>query len=254
VVLVNYYSASAAEIIAGALQDHDRAVVIGTPTFGKGLVQTLYELDQGVALKLTTARWFTPSGRTIQREADTNVTELAALLDSAGTEADSTISNRPIFHTDAGRVVRGGGGIVPDVVVRPDTLTVGERAFIDQLGDKVAEYRDVLVSYALEVKGANRVTSEEFEVSPAMTADVLRRLRAKGVTMSDTVFNGGASLVQEHVGYEVARYVFGRGGELRRRAAEDLQLQRALAILREADSPAELMTHATASAAAASAR
>ena len=254
VVLVNYYSASAAEIIAGALQDHDRAVVIGTPTFGKGLVQTLYELDEGVALKLTTARWFTPSGRTIQREADTNETELAAMPDSAGNEADSTISNRPIFHTDAGRVVRGGGGIVPDVVVRPDTLTAGERAFIDQLGDKVAEYRDVLVSYALEVKGANRVDAETFDVTPAMAADVLRRLRAKGVTISDTAFSGGASLVKEHVGYEIARYVFGRAGELRRKAADDLQLQRALAMLREADSPAELMTHATASAAAASAR
>src|SRR6185503_11382987 len=69
IVLVNEGSASAAEIIAGALQDHDRAVVVGTPTFGKGLVQTLFPLGEGVALKLTTARWFTPSGRTIQRTA-----------------------------------------------------------------------------------------------------------------------------------------------------------------------------------------
>ena len=252
-VLVNYYSASAAEIIAGALQDHDRAVVVGMPTFGKGLVQTLYELDKGVALKLTTARWFTPSGRTIQREGDTDELELVAMADSAG-EADSTISKRPIFHTDAGRVVRGGGGIVPDVVVRPDTLTVSERAFIDQLGDKVADYRDVLVTYALEAKGANNISAEDFEVTPAMTAEVLRRLRAKGVTMSDTVFSGGESLVKSHVGYEIARYVFGRTGELRRRAADDLQLQRAIAMLREADSPAELMTHATASAAERSSR
>ena len=69
VVLVNDGTASAAEIIAGALQDHDRAVVVGTPTFGKGLVQTLFPLGEGVALKLTTARWYTPSGRTIQRIA-----------------------------------------------------------------------------------------------------------------------------------------------------------------------------------------
>ena len=68
-MLVNDGTASAAEIIAGALQDHDRAVVVGTPTFGKGLVQTLFPLGEGVALKLTTARWYTPSGRTIQRTA-----------------------------------------------------------------------------------------------------------------------------------------------------------------------------------------
>src|SRR6185437_7539690 len=69
VVLVNEGTASAAEIIAGALQDHDRAVVVGSPTFGKGLVQTLFPLGDGVALKLTTARWYTPAGRTIQRIA-----------------------------------------------------------------------------------------------------------------------------------------------------------------------------------------
>ena len=127
VVLVNDGTASAAEIIAGALQDHDRAVVVGSPTFGKGLVQTLFPLGEGVALKLTTARWFTPSGRTIQRIAKSEEEQARGgrhrgaadtVLGAPGQETtDSAIKARPIFHTDAGRVVRGGGGIVPDLVI-----------------------------------------------------------------------------------------------------------------------------------------
>ena len=93
VVLVNEGTASAAEIIAGALQDHDRAVVVGSPTFGKGLVQTLFPLGEGVALKLTTARWFTPSGRTIQREAKSEEEQFEiaqASVDSAPDPSTST--------------------------------------------------------------------------------------------------------------------------------------------------------------------
>ena len=84
---MNDGTASAAEIIAGALQDHDRAVVVGTPTFGKGLVQTLFPLADGVALKLTTARWYTPSGRTIQRTAKNEEDQAI----QAATEAGDTI-------------------------------------------------------------------------------------------------------------------------------------------------------------------
>ncbi len=91
VVLVNEGTASAAEIIAGALQDHDRAVVVGTPTFGKGLVQTLFPLGEGVALKLTTARWFTPSGRTIQRTVESEEEQLA----QAALEASDTMLGEP---------------------------------------------------------------------------------------------------------------------------------------------------------------
>ena len=132
VVLVNEGTASAAEIIAGALQDHDRAVVVGTPTFGKGLVQTLFPLGEGVALKLTTARWYTPSGRTIQRTADSEEEQMAqAALEASDTmpgepevsASDSAIKARPVYRTGAGRIVRGGGGIVPDIVIRSDTLT-----------------------------------------------------------------------------------------------------------------------------------
>lgn len=248
VVLVNQYTASAAEIIAGALQDHDRAVVIGVPTFGKGLVQTLYPLADGVALKLTTARWYTPVGRSIQRdtEDDAAFADRATPADTMPTEGDSAILSRPEFRTDGGRIVRGGGGIVPDMVVRPDTLLEGEQQFVAALGDRVAAYRDVLTTYALELKGQGTLASPSFDVTPAMLEVVQRRLAGKGVTMTDEQFDGGARLVRQHLAYEASRYVFGRQAEFRRRAEDDPQMQRALEILRGTDSPSELLQQAMA--------
>jgi carboxyl-terminal processing protease len=249
VVLVDEFTASAAEIIAGALQDHDRAVVVGSPTFGKGLVQTLYPMADGVALKLTTARWYTPSGRTIQREAESEeqqalqaMRESGTAIDSAVPEPDTSIKARPIFRTDAGRVVRGGGGIVPDVLVRRDTLTSAEREFVRVLGDKVPAYRDVLTSYALEMKEAGTLKSASFEVTPDMRRQVQTRLRARGVVMSDDVFQGASGLVGEQLGYEIARYVFGRSAEFQRQAGDDAQMQKALELLRNADSPDDLLS------------
>ncbi len=255
VVLANDYTASAAEIIAGALQDHDRAVVIGTPTFGKGLVQTLYPLADGVALKLTTARWYTPSGRTIQRtakdqadqlaQAERDAATLAGAVDSAAS-SDSAIRARPVYHTDAGRTVRGGGGIVPDIVVRPDTLDMPERELARALGQSMTEYRDVLTSYALDLKRQGTLSSPDFEVTPAMLAEFRKRLKQKGVTVPDATFAGGSGLLAQQVGYEVARYVFGRPAELQRRAGDDPQVQRAIQLLRRASTPAELLTLASA--------
>jgi carboxyl-terminal processing protease len=254
-VLVNDYTASAAEIIAGALQDHDRAVVIGTPTFGKGLVQTLYPLADGVALKLTTARWYTPSGRTIQRtakdqadqlaQAELDAETLAGAVDSAAS-SDSAIKARPVYHTDAGRTVRGGGGIVPDIVVRPDTLDAPERELARALGQHMTGYRDVLTGYALDLKRRGTLTSADFTVTPEMLAEFRQRLKSKGIDVPDEVFAGGKELLAQQVGYEVARYVFGRPTELQRRAADDPQVQRAIELLRRATTPAELLTLASA--------
>jgi carboxyl-terminal processing protease len=221
VILVNDGTASAAEIIAGALQDHDRAVVVGAPTFGKGLVQTLFPLGEGVALKLTTARWFTPSGRTIQRIAkdeEDQATQAAmamvsdTVLGAPDKEStDSALKERPIFHTDGGRVVRGGGGIVPDLVIRPDTLTVSEREFAKELGNGLPQYRDALTSIALEAKKTHGIKSESFTVTPEMRQQVYSRLRARDIKISSTVFNAAGTLIDEQLGYEVARYVlFGR--------------------------------------------
>jgi carboxyl-terminal processing protease len=259
-VLVNDGTASAAEIIAGALQDHDRAVVVGTPTFGKGLVQTLFPLGDGVALKLTTARWYTPSGRTIQRIAKNEEDQAAQAAVEAGDSisdsmankehSDSAIRERPIYHTDAGRVVRGGGGIVPDLVVRPDSLSSGEREFAKELGAHVPEYRDVLTTFALDAKKSGSVKSEDFKVTPDMRQAVLQRLKAKGVDLPPAVFDSASRLIGDQLGYEIARYVFGRPAEFRRRASDDEQMQAAMDLLRKAQSPKELMSLATSTGAA----
>jgi carboxyl-terminal processing protease len=264
IVLVNDGTASAAEIIAGALQDHDRAVVVGAPTFGKGLVQTLFPLGEGVALKLTTARWFTPSGRTIQRIAkdeEDQATQAAmavvadTVLNAPDKEStDSALKERPIFHTDGGRVVRGGGGIVPDLVVRPDTLTASEREFAKALGNGFPQYRDALTSIALEAKKNHGVRTEAFKVTPAMRQEVYTRMRAHNVDVSESVFNGAGALIDEQLGYEVARYVFGRPAEFRRRAANDAQMQTAMGLLRKAQTPKELLSLSRASVPAATAQ
>ncbi|HWA56584.1 MAG TPA: S41 family peptidase [Gemmatimonadales bacterium] len=248
VVLVNDGTASAAEIISGALQDHDRAVVVGVPTFGKGLVQTLFPFSDNTALKLTTGRWYTPSGRTIQRKARNEEDQAHIAAVEAGQVADSLAAdtaNRPIYHTDAGRTVRGGGGIVPDIVIRQDTLTDGERAFATALASKFAEYRDAITTTALQIKTDKAVTSEEFSVTPAMRAEVLRRMRAKGVQLADSVFAKADPLITEQLGYEIARYVFGRPAEFRRRSRDDKQMQVALDLLHKAQTPKELMSLAT---------
>jgi carboxyl-terminal processing protease len=250
VVLVNEGSASAAEIIAGALQDHDRAVLVGTPTFGKGLVQTLFPLGEGVALKLTTARWFTPSGRTIQRTVESEEDQLEqAALEATDTllgepdpsASDSAIRARPVYRTGAGRIVRGGGGIVPDIVIRSDTLTEGEREFAKALGTNLPQYRDVLTGFALEQKSTKKVMSEAFTVTPEMRRQVFQQLQEKGVKLTPEEFDQGARLIDEQLGYEIARYVFGRPAELRRRVAADRQVQTALGLLRQAQSPKELL-------------
>jgi len=256
VVLVNDGTASAAEIIAGALQDHDRALVVGAPTFGKGLVQTLFPLGEGVALKLTTARWFTPSGRTIQRIAkdeEDQATQAAmavvedTILGAPDKEStDSALKERPIFRTDGGRVVRGGGGIVPDIVIRRDSLTSSEREFAQALGSGLPSYRDALTSIALEAKKTKAVSSESFKVAPQMRQQVYDQLRAKGVKINQAVFNGAGNLIDEQLGLEIARYVFGRPAEFRRSTARDVQMQTAMGLLRKAQTPKQLLSLAQA--------
>jgi carboxyl-terminal processing protease len=241
VVIVNGGTASAAEIISGALQDHDRAVVIGTPTFGKGLVQSFWRLTPETGLKLTTARWYTPSGRTIQR-VTRNEAEQDSLVFAAQRGHDTKPDSTLLFHTDAGRSVYGGGGIRPDLYVVADTFTTAERNFIRALADKAPLYQDAVTTYALELKEGHRLASPDFPVTDGMVDEVIRRIRAKGVSIPDSVFAGARELIGQQLGYESARYSFGRPVEFRRRMSDDQQVKRALALADRAKSPQDLLT------------
>lgn len=244
VALVNGNSASAAEIIAGAWQDHDRALVIGMPTFGKGLVQSVVELGPGPqALKLTTGRWFTPSGRQLERPARRDPVFLArAEPDEPVADSAAADTTRPRFYTAGGRLVLGGGGITPDHVVQSDTLTEAEQAFARALGSRVPEYRAALTAYALDVKARNGVGAPDFAVTPAMRRGFVAMMRERGIQLADSTFAGAAPLLDEQLGDEITRYVFGREAEIQRQVSRDPQVRAALGFLGRAQTPAELLT------------
>ena len=162
VVLVNGDTASAAEIVAGALQDHDRALIVGETTFGKGLVQFPFQLDYDSALLLTIAKYFTPSGRLIQRDYSNggfyNYYFPGGL--AADKKNEATAPTGPESHTDTGRAVYGGGGISPDEVVKPGTISVAER-----------NLRDVLFAFALELTAGRIQGFEQYKVQRAIEFD-----------------------------------------------------------------------------------
>jgi carboxyl-terminal processing protease len=238
VVLVDYNSASAAEIVAGALQDHDRALIVGTTTYGKGSAQNVFPLNNGGAVKLTTALWFTPSGRSINRQRPGTDGISVLPIDSADT------TKRPQFKTDAGRTVLGGGGITPDVIVTPPGLTPAESIFASALGSKVPQFRDALTDYALSLKSAKTITSPEFVVTPAMRGELLRRMRSRGITMDSATYDAASNLVERQIGTEIARYVFGDAVEYARRLRTDAAVNKALELIAGAASPRDLLARA----------
>src|SRR4051812_23504172 len=181
-VLVDSMSGSAAEIVAGALQDHDRAVIIGTPTYGKGSAQTVFDVPGG-GLKLTIAKWFTPSGRSIDKPHGVTASSVDARR--AGTPAADSVANQAAkrFKTDSGRMVVGGGGIRPDVVVADSSIGLAALALTRAVGPHANEFRDVLTEYAMSLKGTGTVTSPDFAMTPAMRGEVLRRLAARKITI-----------------------------------------------------------------------
>jgi carboxyl-terminal processing protease len=238
VVLVGRGTASAAEIIAGALQDHDRALVLGTETFGKGVAYVVQELSATEAVSVTTSRWYTPSGRSIDRgHPRRRSTVIARARADTAPAADTT---QTVYRSDAGRVLRGGGGIRPDLEL-PDTLSASEQEFAQAVGSKLPEYRNALARYALDLKGRDAVADPEFAVSDTMLGEFLDRIRQRGVEMPDSVWNGAGDLLREQLGFEITRYVFGRAAELKRRVQVDRQVQQAAELLSQARTQEELL-------------
>ena len=153
-VLINEKTASASEILAGALQDHDRAAIVGDPSYGKGLVQSVMPLSEGTGLAITTAFYYTPSGRSIQKPL-----ENSAL---SGTFHDKPQAQRPKYKTDGGRTVLGGGGIQPDIVVSPAPLTRLET---------VLDASGAITSFATEYLSKHSPLPDSFVTTPEIIDD-----------------------------------------------------------------------------------
>jgi carboxyl-terminal processing protease len=242
VVLVDEYSASAAEIVAGALQDHDRALVIGASTFGKGSVQTLFPLSGGNFLKMTTGRWYTPVGRSIQRDAQRNGDPVALLEDQPIADdgmplpegAVPDTAGRRQYRTDSGRLVYGGGGIVPDLLVRRDTLTLIEREFFQAASKSGTLYNDVLFRYAIDYTRANPNLQPGFEVTPAMREEFLQRLQAAGMEVTREQFVGAERLIEQRLGTEISQAKFGSEAASQRANRNDPVIRAATDLLRQA--------------------
>jgi carboxyl-terminal processing protease len=227
VVLVDQYSASASEIVAGALQDHDRAVVLGTATFGKGLVQEIYRLDEGWAMKLTVGKWYTPSGRTIQRDRD-----------AQGVEKDTLpLAQRPKFQSDDGRTVYGGGGITPDLHVLADTVSTEEFQLLRTLGARTTQLYMAVFDHAREVRPEVR---PGFEVPQAWRDVVYQKLNSDSTPVPRAEFDAARPLVDRLLRQRVTALAFGDSAAYRTMIQYDAPVRQALALLKGAPTQKQL--------------
>jgi carboxyl-terminal processing protease len=252
ITLVDDHSASASEIVAGALQDHDRAVIVGSTSYGKGSAQSVFRLvDSASALKLTTARWFTPSGRSIQKAQPPSSTDDDA--DDSGardtvTVADSgaelPLSKRVPFRTDDGRVVYGGGGITPDLLVAPTDSMNGTRGFWRMIGAGTPKFRDALTESALAVKAAHAVRSPDFDVTDSLRQSLWQRIAAKGIRLDRVHYDSVSAVVNRLLGIEIARYALGPDAEFRRRMSDDRVIAAALELSNGAQVENDLLRRA----------
>jgi carboxyl-terminal processing protease len=230
VVLVNEGTASASEILSGALQDHDRALVVGQPSWGKGLVQTVYNLSYGAGLALTTAKYYTPSGRLIQRDYS-SFFDYYTHADAGSPElTGKAVDEKDIFHTDLGRKVYGGGGITPDVLVKEDELSTFEQFLLA---------RNAYVNYAVDYANRNKVKADWRADANKMLEDFKRWVIQEKISTADEMDKGLADAgVREfsllEIRAEVMNTIGGQEARHRTLAAADRQLQEALKLFPKA--------------------
>lgn len=243
VVLIGPGSASAAEIVAGALQDHDRVLVLGRTSYGKGSVQSLFPLSGKNYLKMTTARWYTPVGRSIQRPYGIGATPHEE-GDTSAAVNDTT--KKPAYKTDSGRIVYGGGGIHPDLIVAPDTLSTHERAFYDLAQKQAQQYRAAAFNYAVRYVKANPTLKLDFAVTDEMLNGFYQALNEANVKIPRDIFDRARSAIADDLAVEIA---YSRGGQQAWRQRVNMnssEIDVAVQLLHKSNSPQSLFTQAAA--------
>jgi len=224
VVLVNRNTASAAEIVSGALQDHDRALIVGETTFGKGLVQTVYNLSENTGLALTTYHYYTPSGRLIQRNY-AGVSLYDYYYNHAGASPNNA-TNREVKLTDSGRTVYGGGGITPDEKIDSPK----SNHFQDVLLDPT---KAVFFHFAAHYL-ANRTVDRNFQVDDAVMTEFKQYLTSQSIPWTEADLNGVSDWLKISIKEKIFTSQFGQLQGLHVMADWDPMIQKALTYLPEA--------------------
>jgi carboxyl-terminal processing protease len=234
-VLIDQGTASASEIVAGALQDHDRAVILGSTSFGKGLVQGVYDLDGGYALKLTTGKWYTPSGRSIHRDRKL-VDGVLTLVDTT-TDTMAAHAHGPETHSDAGRVLIANGGITPDVTIAAEPLTSGDERFSRAVGTQGAAVRNAIYELARDQRDH---VPANFTVTPTLRDSLYVRLTAAGLTVDRPAFDAGSNLIDRLLERQTLQIAFGDSAAVLRSIPTDPVMTRALGLLGKAHSESDV--------------
>jgi carboxyl-terminal processing protease len=202
---------------------------MGRPSYGKGSAQAVIGLSNGAALKLTDALWYTPAGRSIDRAHPNHVKGAAP--------ADTT---RPRYRTDKGRVVIGGGGIIPDILLGDSVVPLAERAWVAAVGSRVLVFRDALSSYAAQVVRSGEVKDPDFKVTPEMRDGFWREMKLKKLNVPRDIFDDAGEAIDRVMGAEIAQQAFGVVGAQRRAVHLDPVVQQAAKMLRGVVAPATL--------------
>jgi carboxyl-terminal processing protease len=249
VILIDEWSASASEIVAGAVQDNDRGLIIGRRSFGKGLVQEQVQLGDGSALRLTVARYYTPSGRSIQKPYENGREDYYAdymqrLMDGELDTADSIRFDDSLrFETLNGRTVYGGGGIMPDVFI---PLETGEHTiFFNQVAN-----RGILYRFAFDYSDRNRSALSRysdaqkfvsgFSVGPALYEEFISFARDQGVRPGSGDHSASEAFIRNHLKAYIGRNLFGNEAFFPTQHAMDPAFKKAMEVLQTNQVPSLL--------------
>ena len=241
VVIANRGSASASEIVAGALQDHDRALIVGETSWGKGLVQSVYTLQYSAGLALTTSKYYTPSGRNIQRDYSSFYDYYVADEGDSAT-AEVPLKDRKQYKTDTGRVVYGGGGITPDVFVKPPQLS---------RTTQLLEVRSAIFNYAVEYAAKHPELTKQMTVTPAIIEDFVQFAVSKDIAPLPDIRDALAkpddrNYIERALKAEIVAAMLGYDASYPYRLQGDTQVEKALEVFPQAQKLAAVAADARA--------